>query len=353
MELIARRPRLTNPFVLRNKVPAKKSYLRKGLRYRKPIMDIQVKLPSPLDSLKQEIMVKHDFDIEILSPATMTFPGLTDITLSGERKPEKYISMREEMIALRDLDNGKYKAMVFQDARNKQHISGFMYIPTVWGAELEPPDNLKRSVLNLAEAVNRFTNIDAKVNPHLMLDSSKLFTMPFLYITTDTAFELTNIEAENLGKYLRNGGFAVLDNGIPEAEYSQAEASLRYMIKDALGKDARFEPIPNSHPLYHCFFDFDDGPPQGNEVQLFLPAPDHLMAAMTYSSLSKPVYYLEGVWIDNRLVVIYSDKGYAHKWKEPDNNIPQLKMGVNMVVFALTQEGGITRRSMKGFTQVQ
>ncbi|MCE5251874.1 hypothetical protein LLG96_16830, partial [bacterium] len=68
---------------------------------------------------------------------------------------------------------------------------------------------------------------------------------------------------------------------------------------------------------------------------------------------AKAVTYLEGVWLGERLVAIYSDKGYAIKWKDLSNNEPQLKMGVNMVVFALTQVGGISVQKMDFFSAVQ
>ena len=61
------------------------------------------------------------------------------------------------------------------------------------------------------------------------------------------------------------------------------------------------------------------------------------------------MYFLEGVWLDNRLVAVYSGKGYALKWRSLSNNEPQLKMGVNMVVFALIQEGGIAAWVSEGF----
>ena len=34
-----------------------------------------------------------------------------------------------------------------------------------------------------------------------------------MYVTADKAFELTEIERTNFGNYLRQGGFAVIDNG--------------------------------------------------------------------------------------------------------------------------------------------
>ncbi len=71
------------------------------------------------------------------------------------------------------------------------------------------------------------------------------------------------------------------------------------------------------------------------------------------TSMSKPVFYLEGIWIDGRLAVIYSDKGYSCKWQEYQNNDPQLKMGVNMVIYALTQEGGRARSIMGKYTSAK
>ena len=182
------------------------------------------------------------------------------------RVPENGVSLRKEIIRPDDLDYGRIKGILFQNPERRKKSKGFILIPTVWGTQLRPPDNLRRSVPGLAEAVNRYTDIRAEMDSHLMLDSRKLHSMPFVYITTDKAFELTGTERENFGSYLRNGGFAVLVNGEPELPFSQSEASLRKMLRDSLGAHARFQPIPDCHPLYHCFFDFDDGPPQGAEI---------------------------------------------------------------------------------------
>ena len=74
---------------------------------------------------------------------------------------------------------------------------------------------------------------------------------------------------------------------------------------------------------------------------------------MQYFSLPKRVLYLEGIWIDDRLVTIYSGKGYAKKWADTWNNEPQLRMGVNMVVYALTQEGSIAQQKMEFFSAAE
>jgi hypothetical protein len=141
---------------------------------------------------------------------------------------------------------------------------------------------------------------------------------------------LTKHEIENLAAYLRGGGFALVENARATQEYSPAEASLREMLKQALGREARFIPISNDHPLYHAFFDFD-GPPPAAEVR---------------ATRLDPVNYLEGIFLRDRLVAVYSDKNYGNFWQREAENEPQLKMGVNLVVFALTQKGSIAQQQI-------
>ena len=103
-------------------------------------------------------------------------------------------------------------------------------------------------------------------------------------------------------------------------------------------------PIQNSHPLYHCFFDFYDGPPIGTEVGWVTTSHKGGFTQGGYES--QPVENLEGIWINNRLVAIYSDKRYCPTWEKDTDNEPQFKMSVNMVVFALIQEGLIAQKQI-------
>ncbi len=352
MELVIRRPRMTKAFEFKKKRVAQRVLQKKEIQQRKPTAEIQTK------SLSSEILgsvMSFDYGGEMNTniDQDVNIPIGIEIQMNAAREPDKQISMKDEMISLDDLDTGQFKAMVIQDPNNKQSIKGFVYIATAWGAQLRPPDTLKRAVINLVEAVNRYTNINAKVDYHLFLDSRKIFETPFVYITTDQAFELTEVERRMFGEYLRNGGFALVDNGTPQYEYGAAEAALKQMLRDALGADAKFQPIPNDHPIYHCFYDFD-GPVQGAEIQM---VDTDTAALQGYEARSKTmaaqVLYLEGIWLDERLVAVYSDKGYCQKWKDMSNNEPQLKIGVNFVVFALTQTGGISQQKMDFFSAVQ
>lgn len=254
-------------------------------------------------------------------------------------------SLKTELLDIDDLDTGQYRALITIDPDNRANTEGFVYLSMLWGVDLTP--TYKRAVRHLIDAVNGFTNVVAKSDQHLFVGDNHLHESPFVLMSTDQAFELTRLEAENFGRYLKNGGFAVLDNGDSEKDFGPAEASLKQAVRDALGPDARFTPIPNDHRLYHSFFDFDDGPPQGSENELvdIAESPDSLYAYYEIT-LPEAVYFLEGVFLDDRLAAVYSGKGYAECWEKTDTNISQLRMGVNMVMFALTQEGGIAQQKI-------
>jgi hypothetical protein len=273
------------------------------------------------------------------------------------RAPDHRVSMKEEMTTLADYDYGRWRAMTAQNPADREKVRGFVSISAVWSVQLAPPVPVRRASIMLAEAVNRYTDMTARVDTHLTLDARRLFSTPFLYITADRAFELTPTERNRLGEYLRSGGFAFLDTGVTEYEHGPGEASLRQMLRDALGCHARFAPIPLSHPIYHCFFEFTDGAPQGSEVQyLFTSTLVTEMCGWTARNarLPRSEDRLEGVFLDGGLVAVYSAKGYGKKWVQWwNNNDPQLKFGVNLVVYALTREGGITARVMERFSDVQ
>ena len=43
-------------------------------------------------------------------------------------------------------------------------------------------------------------------------------------------------------------------------------------------------------------------------------------------------------------MAIYANKAYGKYWEREYENEPQLKIGINMVIFALTQQGSIAQQ---------
>ena len=290
--------------------------------------------------------VSSDFAVNLavgtgIGEAVVGLPQFEAVSLKSLKEPENRIDMQAEFLDLTVLNTGKYKGMVVQDPTNKKNVSGFVYLVAAWGSVLEPP--YRRAVSQLVRAVNDQTRIEAKVDEQIYLDSQALFKAPFVYISAGRAFELTRQESQNLAAYLRNGGFVVADNAQPQLQYGPAEASLRNMFKQALGRDARFVPIRDNHPLYHVFYDFDSGPPPGGEATGFRPS--------ATTGKTDPVYWLEGIFLEDRLVAVYSDKGYGAFWERETENEAHLRLGVNLVVFALTQKGSIAQQQIDFYNQ--
>ncbi len=271
----------------------------------------------------------------------------SQIDVRSFKEPERKISMQEEFLDLRALDMGKYKAMVIQDPNDKQNIKGFVYLATVWGNDLFP--SAQRAVPDLVDAIDRYTPIESKVDNHLFLCSRDIFKAPIVYINTDRMFILTRKEIENLGNYMKSGGFILAENARPDLENGPAEVALRELFNDALGRQARWVRLSSDHPVYHAFFDFDDGPPPGKGVGEVKRIKANFKQ-MDVQYRTKPRPYLEGIYLGDRLVGVYSDKNYGAFWQQGYENEPQLKMGVNIVVYALIQPGSIAQQQISFYS---
>jgi len=172
MELVIRRPRMTKPFDFRKEKIKQREYIKHDFDERKPTAEIKTKsIHTDIGTVATyefgDTQFKIDTDNDFFVPESI------EINLNSTREPEKQISMKEEMISLDDLDTGQYKAMIIQDPTDKQNVKGFIYISTLWGAQLEPA--YKRAIIHLSDAVNRYTNIRSKVDKHLFVDSRRLF----------------------------------------------------------------------------------------------------------------------------------------------------------------------------------
>ena len=346
--LIIRKPRSSKAFVLK-----KQRIQPRAMTKKMTSLTPRVQMPATQSVAGMSAIGKiATFDYNV-SPDVKLDLNAGDVDLSAAviadtKEPEKRIAMREELIDLKALDTGKYKGLIIQDPSDRRSVKGFIYLGTAWANDLEPTfDSAAKAIPNLVDALNSQTGISAQVDAHLFIDSQELFRTPFIYLTAQEAFELTAREIENLGEYLRRGGFIFADNANPTAEYSQAEASLRRVFRDALRSQGVLQVIPNNHPIYHTFYDFD-GPPVGSELEV----PDSGgQRGLENVVIAQPSYNLEGVFLGDRLVAIYSDKGYVHTWARNFGNEPQLRFGINAVVFALTQQGSIAQQQIDFFSQ--
>ncbi|HXG39060.1 MAG TPA: DUF4159 domain-containing protein [Bacteroidota bacterium] len=256
-------------------------------------------------------------------------------------------TMRDELVDYTNFAD-RFEGWVEQDPRNKKKVSGILnFYQLRWRATKSEPNGeegwnvFPQALPALVEYARESTDVRINLAGNVRLDDRQLWTIPILFMMGfSTAVQYTDVEAKNLGKWLRQGGFLFIDDGYA-AQYGAFNKSVRQLLKDALGYDAEFERIPKNHWLYHCWEDFE-GPPSGL---------DDANLPVTPSRIPERYPYLEGIFLRGRLAVLISNKGYSHAWGQwryvppaqggPLDNTRQLHFGINVVIYASTVKGGI------------
>ena len=351
VKLVVRPPRMTRPFVIPKKDLLKR-ILKRKIMMRLPSGKFKFKSLLSIQDL-MKIMDTFEFDLnigeEVIAEIIVEIDSIYDAGIEERfdfeqfiadipdyregitREPENVISLKEYLLSVDDFDTGQYKGLVIKDPVNKQDIKGFVYIPVdVWGAFLRPVG--LTTVIGLMQGFKKYTGIDVKIDPHLFIDSPSVMKYPFIYISADKRFNLSERGKENLLKYFSSGGFVLLD------PYSlPAYVSCRQMIIDACEGREHIYPLSDDHPVFHTFFDFDEMPV--------------LFPTLENEGLMDATLPPDGVWLDNRLVAILPPSPYRpfgktwSDYKSPDRfENPSFRLAVNIIVYALIREGSIAKK---------
>ncbi len=153
----------------------------------------------------------------------------------------------------------------------------------------------------------------------ISLDSPDLWRYRYIYLTGHGNISLTADEATRLRDWLEAGGFLHAD------DCYGLDASFRREMKKVF-PDQELREVPADHPIYKTPFPFPAGrPPKIHEHD------------------GKPAQGF-GWWIAGRLAVYYTYQcDLGDGWEDPDVHtdpepvrISSLKMGTNLIVYALT-----------------
>ena len=177
----------------------------------------------------------------------------------------------------------------------------------------------RSAIGNLHEFLSRETSIktrDAEVN--VKATDPDLFKYPFLFMTGHGNIVFSDDEAAALRTYLEKGGFLFANDS-----YGLANSIRREMKK--VFPDREFVELPFSHPVYHSKYDFPNGLPKIHKHD------------------EKPPQGF-GIIIDDRLCVFFAyESDIGDGWEDsevyedpPEKRLAALKMGANLVTYALT-----------------
>lgn len=174
--------------------------------------------------------------------------------------------------------------------------------------------------VNLLKYVQEVTGIKTKPEYVFVdINSDRIFNYPILFLTGHGNITFSDTEVKRLRKYLENGGFLYADD-----DYGMDQAFRREIKK--VFPDEKLVEVPFSHIIYHSFFNFEKGLPKIHEHD------------------NKPPQGF-GYFLNGRLCVFYTyESNLGDGWVDPEvyNDPPEirelaLKMGTNIIIYALTQ----------------
>lgn len=179
---------------------------------------------------------------------------------------------------------------------------------------------------NVIDSVARFTSIDIAPSGAIVpLASEALLRYPLAFLTGHLPVRFSAAERTMLRTYADRGGLLFVDDHNHDID-GVFHKTCTEELTQLLGPMRK---LPNSHPLYHAFFTFRDGPP--NTSHELNGWGDNLVHE-----------YLQGIERNGRLAVLYSNKDYSSEWSfHPENRkflaVDNTRFGVNLVVYALTR----------------
>jgi len=200
------------------------------------------------------------------------------------------------------------------------YFTRLMYESGNWDVDVRMPSNVLNSLVE-------YTTLRVDTTERMVaLSDPKMLQAPFCYLAGHKLVQFTPAERRNFEQYVRGGGFVFVDDCNHDIDGLFAKSFEAEMAK-IFGLNA-LKKIPNKHPLYSCFFKFEDGPPTtGMELNGW---GDDLVHE-----------YLKAIEIGGRVRVLYSNKDYGCEWDYDFRNKRFLaedntKFGVNILLYALS-----------------
>ncbi|MCY3788723.1 MAG: hypothetical protein OXH63_08020, partial [Gemmatimonadetes bacterium] len=209
-KFIKREPRLTKPLELRKIPQPKRQLARREVQLAQARMD-QVQATASFNT-RSLIAGVSGSGIRLSGQATfstmsgMTIePKLTAAAVTSTRTSEHKIDMGLEMLDVNNMDTGRYRAIIVQDATDKQAIKGFVKLASVVsGRALAGNAGLNVQTLDrLRDVINEYTGLKAEFLGRVTFDDPRLMEVPIIYPYGGP----NETEMANMAQYLLSGGF--------------------------------------------------------------------------------------------------------------------------------------------------
>ena len=158
------------------------------------------------------------------------------------------------------------------------------------------------------------------------LDTPEIFKYPFLYLSEPGFLTLNDKEIQNLGEYIRRGGFIMADDFRTAAYLGGPEELevLRHYLKLAV-PERELVRLDLSHPIFHSYFEIDTlnmTPPYGDWTPQFWGMPDEKGRLQVIANYNNDI---GDFWK-------YLDEGD----KPLKDSTRAIRLGINYIVYAMS-----------------
>ena len=193
------------------------------------------------------------------------------------------------------------------------------------------PDGSDFTLANLPYGVieiDGIREVATRIGDHVLpLADPRMLGAPFCYMAGHKLVEFNPEERRNFERYVKNGGFVLVDdcnhdiNGLYAKTFEQE-------MRTIFPGSSTLARLPSRHALYRCFFQFPEGP----------PTTSHELNGWGDDVVHD---YLRAVEHRGRVGVLYSNKDYGCEWdydwrnkrfQREDNT----KFAINIVVYCMT-----------------
>jgi hypothetical protein len=174
--------------------------------------------------------------------------------------------------------------------------------------------------VNLRRQLAALTNINVSQEPRVvtLADFDDMVKNPFVFMTSEGHFNLTEVEQKNMREFLERGGFIHADDCVYQGQDRFFRQYNDWMAR--MFPDNPMRKIPHDHEIFHIYFDFPDGCPHMQGVNhgaygLFEPGTGRIMTISTPGDLHC---------------------GWMCRFWAPEKNLAAIKMGINIIIYFLS-----------------
>jgi hypothetical protein len=167
-------------------------------------------------------------------------------------------------------------------------------------------------------------------------DLDELRRYPFLFITSENAFELTSRQQDNFRDYIKGGGFVLMDDCVVGTGGDFFYRCAFDVLEETFGRGS-VRTIPREHEVFHNLYDM---------TAIGLPWLHYVGNTVAPTNAGTPHgqnHGARGVFMGDRLAVLLSSNDLHCGWVDSRGTVwgldyyhQAIQMGINIILYAMT-----------------